>query len=458
MNMLTVLRKKLVSFFMLTSLTCTTIAGVQTTSVSAKESTKKATPTTATEIVRELKAGWNLGNSLDAVVKSHGYTLDSETLWNNPKVTKELIQSVKKNGFSSIRIPVTYYNHIDSNGVIDQRWLARVKEVVDYATDEDMYAIINVHHDAGLDRDYRWIYSDEATYETDKKNLTNLWSQIATYFKDADEKLLFESTNEIMDKDEHWGWDYKENFKVTAKLHNDFIKTVRKTGGKNADRFLVLPTYAACPDEEEIRQILNYKYDDTCKDHLIMSVHCYRKDEASINTIMDRLGKYSKEYNVPVIMDEFGTKSDLPDSQRASIAKKYVDKALKYNIGLFWWDNGSDYGLFDRHSAEVTHPEIVKELVTPYKSEDTSDSSKDNPAKDETNKDSKDNKDAENKKDKESSKDSDSKSTASIPGIACWGDSITFGNNLEGDINNGVSFNHMPEDSDEFDGAENSEA
>ena len=58
----------------------------------------------AIELVKDMKVGWNLGNSLDSVGAD-------ETAWGNPKVTENLIKSVKDAGFNTIRIPVTYLNH-----------------------------------------------------------------------------------------------------------------------------------------------------------------------------------------------------------------------------------------------------------------------------------------------------------------------------------------------------------
>ncbi|SER52460.1 glycoside hydrolase family 5 protein [Lachnobacterium bovis] len=360
-------RKRILCFLVLCAVLYGLIIARKTDSIIADKSTTTSTETEATKLVKKLKIGWNLGNSLDVISKSRGYYLDTETLWKNPKVTKELIHSVKASGFTSIRIPVSYYNHIDSNNKIDARWLARVKEVVDYALEEKMYVIINIHHDTGLSEKYRWIYSDESTYEEDKKNFVNLWKQIAKYFKNADNKLLFESTNEIMDRDKNWSWSYKHNFKVTAKLHNEFIKTVRATGGKNKKRFLVLPTYAASSDEEEIRQILNFNYDDTQKNHLIVSVHCYKKDKNAITAVMERLGKYGRKYNVPFIMDEFAVKDVESETKRVELTKHYIEKAKENNVALFWWDSGNEYALFDRNTTEILYKEIVNTLVESYK-------------------------------------------------------------------------------------------
>ena len=200
-------------------------------------------PDTAFEVVEDMGIGWNLGNSLDAMNKNKGYNYNSETFWNNPVVTKELIDTVAAQGYGAIRVPVSWYNHIDSNGKIDEKWLARVAEVVNYCLDHDLYVIINVHHDAGMDQSYQWIYADVSTYDEDCKNLINLWSQIAVYFKDFDERLLFEATNEIMNRDSNWDWGVSwDDFRKVHDLDQEFINTVRETGGKNASRYLVVCT------------------------------------------------------------------------------------------------------------------------------------------------------------------------------------------------------------------------
>ena len=94
----------------------------------------------ASELVSELKVGWNLGNSLDVF---DGTGLSTETGWGNPKTTKQMIDGIKDKGFNLIRIPVTWGNHVDDSYTIDSEWLDRVQEVVNYAYDDGMYVIIN---------------------------------------------------------------------------------------------------------------------------------------------------------------------------------------------------------------------------------------------------------------------------------------------------------------------------
>lgn len=130
-----------------------------------------------------------LGGTLTIGIKINNYPMPKapkvtkevyyETLWGNPVTTKAMIDEIKKAGFGAVRIPVTYYNHIDSNGNIDPAWLARVKQVVQYVIDNNMYCIINVHHDTG---EKAWIKADLSKMDTTVTKYKNIWNQIASFF------------------------------------------------------------------------------------------------------------------------------------------------------------------------------------------------------------------------------------------------------------------------------------
>ena len=102
-------------------------------------------------ITQEMKIGWNLGNTLDSYSDTAS-GLDTETCWGNPKTTKAMIDAVKAKGFNTVRVPTTWFQHLDGSNNIDSAWMARVKEVVDYAIDNDMYVILNLHHENWIDR------------------------------------------------------------------------------------------------------------------------------------------------------------------------------------------------------------------------------------------------------------------------------------------------------------------
>ena len=95
--------------------------------------------------------GWNLGNTFDAD--------PNETSWGNPETTQAMIQAVHAEGFNTIRIPVTWTDHIGAGPAytIDPAWMAKVQQVATWANEAGMYAIVNTHHDA----DGQWILFDD---------------------------------------------------------------------------------------------------------------------------------------------------------------------------------------------------------------------------------------------------------------------------------------------------------
>ena len=144
---------------------------------STEMSVYAATNLSATEITKEMGIGWNLGNTLDA----YGGTatgLATETSWGNPKTTKAMIDAVKAKGFNTVRIPTTWFPHLDGSNNIDPEWMARVKEVVDYCIDDDMYVILNLHHEEWVDRP-----DLGSAYNEMQPKFTKIWTQISDAFK-----------------------------------------------------------------------------------------------------------------------------------------------------------------------------------------------------------------------------------------------------------------------------------
>ena len=157
----------------------------------------------AAQLVEDIDFGWNLGNSLDSYV---GTTLgcqdlSSETSWGNPKSTQTLIDGVKASGVNAIRVPVTWYNHMDASYKIDDAWMDRVEEVVGYVLKDDMYCILNVHHDTG---ENGWLKASGTNLETKKAMYKAIWEQLAARFNSYGDKLIFEGFNEILDDSNEW--------------------------------------------------------------------------------------------------------------------------------------------------------------------------------------------------------------------------------------------------------------
>lgn len=336
-------------------------------SVIETESDNIASGTSAQEFVSQITIGWNLGNSLDSCVNDdmrNDGTIDSslyETAWGNPVVTKELIDSVSNAGFNSIRIPVTwYYNTYEQDGhlYIRQKWLERVAEVVQYALDNNMYVILNSHHDAPI------LWADMNDIEEVSQNAQDLWQQIAEYFKDYDDNLLFEGYNELNTKKNNWQYS-EEASQVTNILNQLFVDTVRATGGNNTNRILICGTLLNEVTDDVLDSFVLPS--DSVPDKLIIEVHTYDSSyNQDISELFIHLNEFSKKQSAPVIIGEFGTtESFVPSEYRTIHAGNYIARASQYGIKCFWWDDGSSYRLFDRTTYSIVENDILNALMNP---------------------------------------------------------------------------------------------
>lgn len=326
---------------------------------------------TASKFMEQINVGWNLGNSLDSCVdtgRNDGSVTPSyyETAWGNPPVTKELIDRVSQSGFKAIRFPVTwYYNtYVNENGklCIQNAWLKRVKEVIDYAIENDMYVILDSHHDANI------IWANMADIEEVSSNVSSLWEQIATYFKDYDEHLLFEGFNEINDKRNSWTYN-EDSAEATNLLNQLFVDTVRNTGGYNTERILVCNTYLNEDSEEVLNSFVLPT--DIVEDRLLIDIHSYNTSfNQDIDIQFKTIAEFSQAQKAPVIIGEFGTTdSFVPAEYRAEHAGNYIARANDYNLKCFWWDNGSNYKLFSRTDNTIAEEDIIYQLMHPQKFE-----------------------------------------------------------------------------------------
>lgn len=319
---------------------------------------------TSQQLVEDMTFGWNLGNTLDVCqadrdgdgkINEHveaGEKVD-ETLWGNPKATKELFTSLKKNGVNAVRIPVTWRDHMDFDGNIDREWMDRVQQVVDYAYSQGMYVIINVHHDGGGDPKFgAWIIEEsQKDYNTFLKKYKNVWKQIAERFKNYSDYLIFESMNEV-------GFDtlYNKNkadaYNLINKINQDFVDIIRATGGNNAKRHLLIAGYYT--DIERTCDSL-YKMPDDKAGRCILSVHyytpwdfctCDRKHTWGTNsevrqmeTLIGKMKKNFVDKGIPVIIGEYAASgSDL--SSCIFFIEKLNKLCSDYGIATFIWDSG----------------------------------------------------------------------------------------------------------------------
>lgn len=338
--------------------------------------------TESVEFAQSIGIGWNLGNTFDACEKqsTEKADLEAETMWGNPETAKELIEFVKECGFDSIRIPVTWSQHLGDapDYTIDPLWLDRVNEVVDWALELDMKVIINTHHE-----DAFWLITDEEHRETSKEILCKIWAQLCGRFKEYGENLIFETMNEprVFGAEDEWQGN-AESRAVVNYLNLSVLETIRKSGGNNSERYVLIPTYAASGLKQNI-DTLCLPYDD----RVIVSVHYYYKtahesefpDNEDQWNIFEKISLYNtfrlmfrryvaKGYGV--CLSEFGwSDRDNPDNL-ATNARFYVELAEKFGFSVLVWDNGitdgddiHSFGIIDRKELKVVYPEYLNAIA-----------------------------------------------------------------------------------------------
>jgi len=334
---------------------------------------------TANDIVRNIRIGWNLGNTLDTAelewLNSSSIS-DFEKAWGNPVTTRRNIETVKNAGFNAIRIPVSWSKCVDSEYNIRRDWMRRVKEVVDYAVSSKLIIILNTHHDESI---FKYIDSE---MEESKKAFKKIWEQIADNFKYYGAYLIFESLNEPRTKGLPTEWTggtapEHENLNIMNQI---FVDAVRASGGNNAYRILMIPAYSASPSQLAMNglKIPN----DTAGNKIIISIHVYEpyrfvssdqpvvtwdgtksSDTSPVTAPVDRAYNTFASKGIPVIIGEFGAANKDNEAVRADWAQFNVSYAKSKGIPCVWWDDGGDLKLFDRRSNSIVYPQIVEKIM-----------------------------------------------------------------------------------------------
>ena len=318
--------------------------------------------------------GWNLGNSLEAE--------GTETSWGNPATTADMIKSIKGEGFNAVRIPVRWGQHCDmSTMTIDEKWLSRVKEIVDWCLAEDMYVIINTHHDLWLEH-----YPINAKKAELNEKLGKLWTNIATAFADYDGRLAFAGLNEV-NAEGNWGLTpTQENYDVTNSFNQTFVDAVRATGGNNAQRNLIVQSYRCNPTMGLTNLVVPT---DPTPNRLSVEFHYYDPysycsgaagsynywgiafsdkgtvtpdgNEKSLANFFLTIREKWWEQGLGVVIGEYGCSCHYTTVDKATqeanmqyYMKCLVSEARKNGFAAFVWDNnaygnGSEkFGIFDR--------------------------------------------------------------------------------------------------------------
>ena len=400
------LRKKAMAIVLSMAMVATSLSLPNMTAKTAQAAGSSFQNLNQSQITEAMGVGYNLGNSLEAA--SSG--TPNETAYGNPKLTEDLVLAAKDAGFKSIRIPVSYLSMIDDNNgyKIDSSWLDRVQQVVDYCVDNDMYAIVNMHGDGYTTVNGAWLLCGSYDQTKIKAKYKACWEQIADRFKNYDEHLIFESMNEEFDGT--YGTPSRTAYANINAYNQIFVDTVRKSGGNNDQRWLLIPGWNTNIDYTAGDYGFEMPTDNYLSSNIasgqkriMISVHYYdpwdfcgtesgattqwgdsvtdASKKASWGDESYMVSQFKKMYTkfvsqgYPVVIGEFGAINKANyDSQNKTCRAEYYQKvcyyAKQYGMIPVAWDNGynGDYGfaIIDRYSNKVVHQELMDAMMEVY--------------------------------------------------------------------------------------------
>lgn len=320
----------------------------------------------AMEFTAAMQPGWNLGNTLDAT--------GGETSWGNPKATPELIQKIKDEGFNSIRIPITWGHMMNEENVIDASYLARTKEVINYALDADLLVFVNIHHDS-------WQWLNAITPDENDANYLKfraIWEQLAEAYKDYPRAVIFESINEPR-------FDKESTYAECLDMMNKAcVEIVRASGGNNTERLIVLPTKDTNSEQKYLDQLYG-TITEINDPNIIATVHYYGYWPFSVNIagetefkgisvtdidgLVSRLKTTFIDNGIPVIIGEWGLlgfDTALDTVEHGEILKffEYFCNAVRENgLTTMWWDNGQHINRYSYEWADPSLMAIIKQSM-----------------------------------------------------------------------------------------------
>lgn len=329
---------------------------------------------TPQQAVQLMAPGWNLGNSFDAT--------PNETSWGNPTPTQTLINAVHTAGFKTLRLPVTWTNHIGAGPsyTVDSAWMAKVTQTAQWAVDAGMYVFVNTHHEA--DGNGGWVtFPATSSAQSVATEVTAVWTQIATAFKSFNSHLMFECFNE---PNEAGGGN-------TAQAQTDLnmyleacFAAIRATGGANATRIVMIQPVGASPIQSGIQSMQKVSFIND--PNLVISLHTYYPTNFGLSTTPYAWGSASDYTSMQnsiaqqirvwlptqvIFIGEWGSMGAQTLSNRNAHALAYSQDTTTAGIVPIWWDNGGSgsqsFSLFDRNSGAQSQPSIVSAIMTGVK-------------------------------------------------------------------------------------------
>ena len=330
---------------------------------------------TPAEAAKLMSPGWNLGNSFDGA--------PTETSYGNPAPSQTLINAVHAAGFKTLRLPVTWTNHIGAGPTytIDSAWMAKVKQTAQWAIDAGMYVFVNTHHEADGSSGWVTFPATTSAAQAVAAEVTAVWTQIATAFQSFNSHLMLECFNE---PNEGGGGNTPQAQTDLNMYLEACFKAIRGTGGANATRIVMIQPVGASPIQSGIQSMQKVSFIND--PNLVISLHTYYPTNFGLSTTPYAWGSASDYTDMQssiaqqirvwlptqvIFIGEWGSMAAQSTANRAAHALAYAQDTTTAGLVPIWWDNGdsgsSSFAIFDRNSGAQSQPTIVSGIMTGVK-------------------------------------------------------------------------------------------
>ena len=298
---------------------------------------------TPQEAAIQMSRGINIGNTLEP---------PDEGSWNNPPVEEYYFDDYKAAGFSTVRIPISWYNHTETLApyTVDGDWMDRVEQIVDWGLARKLIIIINAHHES-------WLKENPSPENLER--FDSIWSQIAVRFQGKSDSLFFEMINE----------PYPMAQEIVDALNARVLSIIRKT---NPTRIVLFSGYmwsnsaellqAAIPDDDYLMGYF-HSYDPWSFAGEGNGIWGSSSDVNAIKTQFDQVQQWTNNTGIPVLIGEFGAIFTCDFNSRSYHYATYVEQSLSHNIPFTVWDDGGQFRMYDRENHGWNY---LKDIVTNF--------------------------------------------------------------------------------------------
>jgi len=285
-----------------------------------------------------------------------GYDKEFWKDYTKGRFKENYFRMIKEAGFSTIRVNLNAFSHMDENYMFNPKWLEILDWVVKKSLDAKLMVILDMH-------EYTAMANDP---EGRKQMFLSVWKQLAPRYKDQSSDVLFEVLNE-------------PNQKLTVGLWNVYlaeaVKIIRETnpirtliiGPGNWNGIESLSTLLLPPDDKNIIVTVHFyhpmkfthqgaPWSKETKD-LIGVKWIGSKDEiAEIASKLKVAADWSKTNDRPIFLGEFGAYDKGDMDSRALYTAQVARTAEKYGFSWAYWQFDSDFIVYNIDKESWVEP------------------------------------------------------------------------------------------------------